>query len=267
MKQIQKLIEAKGLTARQIEELLKMKAPSIKVIKPRKTARYKFAVIADTHLVDKVCAISELYDFYARCAKMGITEIVHAGDLMHGINVYRGQINDLLCFGFQDHLDFAIRHYPQLGGITTYFIGGNHCESYVTHCGADILSFISKARPDMVYLGMYDATVILNGVSIGLHHGAHGVPYSISYHLQKYVEKIGAGQKPQIYVLGHYHSSLYMFYRNIHCFLPGCWQRPNNYSVRRGLPNLLGGWVIELEVANDRQHSITEISQRFIPYY
>jgi predicted phosphodiesterase len=90
---------------------------------------------------------------------------------------------------------------------------------------------------------------------------------AISYKLQKFVEKIGAGQKPQIYILGHYHAVLYMFYRNIHCFMPGCWQKPNNFSVRRGLPNMLGGWIVELEVADDKFSTITRITPRFVPYY
>lgn len=133
--------------------------------------------------------------------------------------------------------------------------------------GVDIGRLIAQARADLVYLGLYDATVTLNGVSIGLHHGDGGNAYAISYKLQKFVEKIGAGQKPQIYVLGHYHDALYMFYRNIHCFLPGCWQRPNDFSVRKGFPNMLGGWFVDMEVADDEHNSITDLTMKFIPFY
>ena len=186
---------------------------------------------------------------------------------MAGLNVYPSQINDLLCFGVDDHLKYTVENYPHQEGITTYVCDGNHDLNYKKVAGVLALKHLSRVRPDIRYLGTYDATLILNGVKIGLHHGAGGPAYAESYKLQKYIEKIGAGQKPQIYCLAHYHSVLYMFYRNIHSFMPGSWQRPTDYSVRLGLPNMIGGWIIELEVADDKEHSITSISFRFIPYY
>jgi len=264
---LQELLKSKGLTAKDLERLLQPKAVKVRVKEPRKTARYKFGIVSDTHLCDKSCALSELHDFYKRCEKEGIKEVVNAGDIVAGSGrIYAGQVNDLTVFGFDDQLEYVRENYPKFKG-KTYFINGNHCLSYKTDSGANFGSALSKLRKDMIYLGDYDATVILNGVKIGLHHGGGGTSYALSYKLQKYLEKIGAGQKPQIYILGHYHATLQIFYRNIHAFLPGCFQKPNDLSVRYGLPNTVGGWIVELEVADDRFHTIKSIKSEYIAYY
>lgn len=263
------LLENKGLTFKQLQEMLEVrttKNPTI--IRGRRTKRFKLGVVSDTHLVDKGCALSELHRFYELCKKSGVRDVVHAGDMFTGLgSVYKGQINDLVCFGFDDHMKYVVENYPNVKGVHTYFIGGNHDEDYKKVAGIDIGRALADKRADLTYLGLYDATIVLNGVSIGLHHGDGGNAYAISYKLQKFIEKIGAGQKPQIYILGHYHGSFYMFYRNIHAFLPGCWQKPNDFSVRAGFPNMIGGYILDMDVADDERHSITEMRITYVPFY
>jgi hypothetical protein len=104
---------------------------------------------------------------------------------------------------FTEHVNYCVENYPKEEGVTTYFITGNHDLDYMKVAGVDVGKLISASRPDLKYLGQYDATIRLNGIYIGLHHGGGGASYAQSYKLQKYVERIGAGQKPQIYVLGH----------------------------------------------------------------
>jgi hypothetical protein len=58
-----------------------------------------------------------------------------------------------------------------------------------------------------------------------------------------------------------------MFYRNIHAFLPGCFQLPNDFSVRKGLPNMISGWRVELEVADDKMNTIRSIKETNVAYY
>lgn len=267
MTKTENLLARKGVSYEELKSLLKNRRKTVKVSQPRVSKSYRFAIVSDTHLCDKGCAIEELHQFYHMCKEQGIKDIVHAGDIVAGMNVYKGQVNDLVAFGLDAQVKYVVKQYPQIEGITTYFITGNHCESFQTHAGADVGELISERRPDLKYLGLHDAQVVLNGVSIGLHHGAKGVPYAVSYHMQKYVEKIGAGQKPQIYVLGHYHSSFYMFYRGIHCFLPGCWQRANAFSVRLGLPECIGGWIIDLQIEDDKRNTIRSINQKFVAFY
>jgi len=265
-KKVLDLLKSKGVSQQQLEVLLESKERFISIRQKRRTRKYKFGIVSDTHLVDKSCALDELHDFYKRCKREGVHDIVHAGDILSGMNVYKGQIVDLERYGIDEHLEFGLKNYPREEGIKTYFILGNHDLDYKNTAGIDIGKHLAK-RPDLIYVGMYDATLTLNGITIGLHHGGGGASYALSYKLQKYVEKIGSDQKPQIYILGHYHGAFYMFYRNIHCFLPACFQKPTDLSVRFGLPNCVGGWIVEVEIADDECNSIDKITYEFIPYY
>jgi predicted phosphodiesterase len=264
---VEEILRSKNITPKELLHLLEAHEKQTKIVRRRTKSRFTIGVIGDTHLCDKASAIDELQFFYDRCKSRGAMEILHAGDIASGLSVYEGQTNDLLCFGVEDHLRYVVKHYPESEGMKTYFISGNHDQNYKKIAGVDFGRMIAEARGDMIYLGMYDAIVQLNGVTIGLHHGVRGIPYAVSYHLQKFVEKIGAGQKPQIYILGHYHTFLYMFYRNIHCFLPGCFQKPNDFSTRLGLPNMIGGFIVDIEVGNDKLNSIIAIRPEFIPFY
>lgn len=68
-----------------------------------------------------------------------------------------------------------------------------------------------------------------------------------SYKLQKYLESINPHNAPDIYVLGHFHSSLYMCYKGINAFMPWSWQWPTNLSKRFKLWNNVWGWIVEIE--------------------
>lgn len=70
-----------------------------------------------------------------------------------------------------------------------------------------------------------------------------------SYHLQKHVEALSGGQKPDCVFLGHYHKSLWLpAYRNVESFLCGTFQSQTPFMAGRNLAAMLGGWVVESTV-------------------
>ena len=128
LEKLDKLIKEKGLSIKQVQELIagREKKFQPKIVQPRTKAVFKFGLVSDTHLVSKACNLLGLHEFYARCKEEGVAEVVHTGDFADGSgSVYRGQINELVCFGLDEHLDFLVKHYPQVEGITTYCISGN----------------------------------------------------------------------------------------------------------------------------------------------
>lgn len=267
-KDVAEYLKGRGLSVESVINILTPQKYSQRIIGDKYVKEFPIGIIGDTHLCDKACAMDELYDYYDKCKKAGVEHVVHAGDLTAGINVYKGMEYDLSVHGFADQLKYIEQYYPKIEGITTHVISGNHDLSFKQSAGANIVEEVSNRRNDIKWIGDYDATMLINGVSIGLHHGAGGsAAYSVSYRLQKYIEKIGAGQKPSIYVLGHYHTALAMFYRNIHCFLPGCWQKPNDFSVRLGLPNMICGYISNIKVEDDEHRSIRSMSNEIITYY
>lgn len=263
---VSEILASKGLSVKDLEELLRPKGQRIKLQKPRTTNFYRLGVVSDTHLCDKACTLDELHEAYAWFKREGITDVVHAGDITAGQNVYRGQFNDLLAFGFDDQLVFCKKNYPLVEGITTYFISGNHCESFTTTAGAHFCEALAEKRSDLVFLGTYNAQIVLNGVKIELHHGAGGGSYALSYKLQRYVESMPAG-KPQIYILGHYHSFCHLLARGIHCFLPMCFQGHNDFSKRLKLPNTRGAMILDMHIEDDDRHTIREIKVHRLCFY
>ena len=83
-----------------------------------------------------------------------------------------------------------------------------------------------------------------------------------SYRLQKYVENIAGGTKPNIISMGHLHQSLYAEIRNIHCFLPGSFQRQNNFLRRKGVDPQISAWIIDFNLVNKNVDGvkITEVN-------
>lgn len=260
------LLAAKGLTVADLASLLKPKGQRVVISRPRKTRMLCIGVVSDTHLCDKACTLDELHRAYEWFRTEGIVEVVHAGDLTTGCGVYKGQFNDLLAFGFDDQLAYCTKNYPRVNGVRTYFINGNHCLSFRETAGANFGSALAQRRSDLVFLGDYNAQLILNGVKIELHHGAGGGSYALSYKLQRYVEAMPAG-KPQIYILGHYHGFCHLVARGIQCFLPMCFQGHNDLSKRLKLPNTRGAMILEMRVEDDERNTIRDLTVRRLCFY
>lgn len=93
---------------------------------PRRLKSFKVGVVSDSHLGNIYQQLTFLKHFYQYCAKQGITDILHAGDLIDGNGkLYRGHIYELFQIGAKNQLKYAVKNYPKLEGITTYVIGGN----------------------------------------------------------------------------------------------------------------------------------------------
>lgn len=257
----------KGLSVDSVLELLSPEKSVINNFGDYKTHEFTVGLIADTHNNDKACALDELHDFYKQCKKAGVKHVLHSGDITAGVGVYRGQEFDLTHHGFNDQLNNLIETYPKIDGITTHVISGNHDESFTTKAGANFVESLSLKRDDVNFLGVYAAQIVINGVTFGLQHGESGNCVQVSYKAQKYIDRMGAGTKPQVWSLGHYHTALSMLYRNIHVYMPGCFQKPNNFSMRKGLPNMIGGYIVHLKVADDEHRSIKSIKSELIAYY
>lgn len=230
------------------------------------TKTIKFAAISDTHIGSKYTQLTYLHEFYDLCEKEGIKDIYHAGDLTEGLKMRVGHEFELYEVSADDMRDDVIKNYPKRPGITTHFITGNHDASIYKQIGYDIGQAIADARPDMNYLGKDCAVVDLTpNCNIELRHPWDGMSYALSYKPQKMIEAMESDSKPKILFIGHYHKALYLFYRNVHCFLGGCFQAQTPFERGKNIAAHMGGWIIELEV--DSEGTIQSITHKFVPFY
>ena len=116
-----------GLTLKQfqqIAEITQQREP--RVIPGYDTENeFTFAVVSDTHLCSIEEKRRELKTFYRLVAKRGIRDVLHCGDIVAGMRIYRGQEFELHTHGFDNQAAYTIKNYPRENGVTTHFITGN----------------------------------------------------------------------------------------------------------------------------------------------
>lgn len=230
------------------------------------TTTLRFAIMGDTQFGSKYAQITHLHNFYDLCAKEGICDVYHTGDLTDGLKMRPGHEYELYMISADEMRDDVVRNYPKREGITTHFITGNHDASIYKHVGYDIGQAIANLRPDMKYLGRDCAVVNLTpNCTLELRHPWDGTAYAISYKIQKMIEAMESDSKPNILAVGHYHKAEHLFYRNVHALQTGCFQGQTPFTRGKGISVQMGGYLVTIHV--DRDGTIRRFLPEFIPIY
>ncbi|MFA6168378.1 MAG: metallophosphoesterase family protein [Gemmatimonadaceae bacterium] len=231
-----------------------------------------FGVIGDTHDGSRYEANSELHAMYEKFRAAGVKDVLHAGDVLDGHDVYKGQQFELHSHGFESQLEWFRGHAPRVPGITTHFITGNHDASFKKAAGIGVGRSIASVRPDHHFIGEDYATIDFrtpNGrrFRVGLMHPSGGSAYSLSYRPQKIVETLEGGTKPHLLCIGHYHKAEFMpSYRNVAVLQSATFQRQTPFMVTKGLAAHVGGWIIRVTV-HPRSALSNTINAEFTAFY
>ena len=226
----------------------------------------KFALMGDTQINSKYTQLTYLHDFYDICEDAGIKDVYHTGDIDEGEQMRQGHQYECYRQGADEHAEEIARVYPKRDGIITHFITGNHDASMIKHCGHDIGKSIADKRVDMKYLGRDCAVIELTpNCTLELRHPWDGTTYALSYKMQKMIEAMQGGDKPNILAVGHYHKIEYLSYRNVHAFQTGTFQSQTPFMRGKGIAAMMGGWMIELDIDSDG--SIRRLRQELVPFY
>lgn len=226
-------------------------------IQPLDSQEIIFGIVSDPHFGSTACQISAIIEFTNICKNRGVKHIFVPGDLVAGYNVYTGQIFDLYAHTADEQEASVIRNLPF--GFDWYVLGGNHDYSFISKGGGhNPILTLSHQRDDIHYIGFDQATVpILPGVDAILWHPSGGVPYAISYRMQKGLEQIafnelykvarGLKDKTSIRFLftGHLHVQIQCILGGIFAAQTGCFEGQTNYLRRKSLFPTVGGWIIE----------------------
>jgi hypothetical protein len=112
---------------------------------------------------------------------------------------------------------------------------------------------------------------MLDGVHVYLAHGKGSMSYARSYKMQRRIEQFAPQEKPEVYLLGHYHVTdhLYM-YRNVFGLLQGCFQSQTDYLKENGLYPEIGGFIVTIFKGTsgaDRPGGFVRMQTEFVPFY
>jgi hypothetical protein len=226
----------------------------------------RFGLLGDTQINSKYTQLTHLHTAYETFKREGIKIAYHTGDMDEGEQMRPGHQYECYCQGADDHVAEIVRVYPKEDGMETRYILGNHDFSFIKHIGYDIGKAISSERPDMKYLGQSQAFVKLTpNCILEMRHPGDGTAYAISYKIQKMVEAMSGGEKPNILAIGHYHKSEYLFYRNVHCIQTACLQAQTPWMRGKGIAAAMGFYIVEIDV--DDVGTITRLKQEFFPFY
>lgn len=231
-----------------------------------------FGVVGDTHYGSLYEAKDEFGAMYELFRANGVKDVLHAGDVIDGHQIYRGQEFELCAHGWAEQKKHFARHAPRVDGITTHFITGNHDASMKKAAGIEVGPELEAARPDWHFLCADFATVVFktkNGRSfkVALVHPAGGSAYALSYRPQKITEQIEGGNKPNMLLIGNYHKSEWMpNYRNVSVIQVGAFQWQTPFMLTKGLAAHVGGWIVRVTVQADKMLSNT-INASFTAFY
>ena len=237
----------------------------------------RIAVMSDIHAGSSAQQVSAAHAFIRKMYGNGVRHIVIAGDLVAGVGVYRGQAADLCAHtgvGQLDAIDYTLL---RMDGLKYYAIGGNHDYSFIKNMdGYNLLAVFASRRDDVYYLGYDVADVPLtDSVDIRLWHPSGGVPYAVSYRLQKGMEAMafeelsnaiesGDNPKLRLVIAGHLHVAAFVPRGPVVGIQAGCFEGRTNYLKRKGLYPQIGGWELTIHVTDSG--SIEDIAPVWTPY-
>ena len=108
----------------------------------------KLCIVSDTHMGNKLEQRHLLNKIYEEAKERGIDTVLHCGDVVDGDyrNKRPAHPYDLFAQGASQQLDNVVYNYPQVDGITTYFITGSHDDTHYLNGGFSMGKGISDLR-------------------------------------------------------------------------------------------------------------------------
>lgn len=207
----------------------------------------QICVVSDTHFGNIHNQLHLLNEIYQEAYNRGITTVLHVGDLVDGNYPNRPENpRQQFLHGFDEQAGYVADMYPEIDGMTTYYILGSHDETHYKNGQATVNGLLDRCRKDMVYLGQDTGEKVIDNVKIVLDHPGGGSAQSVSYKPQKRIEILESHMKPKILLIGHYHKSYAFSYRNVQCVLVPALCDKTQFQQKQGLSNVLGAYFLDI---------------------
>jgi predicted phosphodiesterase len=195
--------------------------------------------------------------------KQKVDAFFHSGDVTEGMSNRADHVYELSHIGYEAQKKYAIDMLKKIKK-PLYMISGNHDRWFIKSCGANIVKDIADAIPNAEFIGHDTGIVSVNGCNIQLWHGLDGNSYAISYRIQKVIESLTGGTKPNVLLCGHTHKYIKMFERNIHAFGVGCLELQTAFMRGKRLSAHTGFSIITLTI---RDGNVVKCNETWHPFY
>jgi len=227
--------------------------------------RVKIGVFGDTHIGHKKFYEQRVYAAFEEFKKEKIDFICHTGDVTEGMSHRPGHIYELTHLGYDQQKQYAIDIFGQWKDSPIYAIDGNHDRWYIKSNGALIVKDIATQLENFHFLGHDEGDIQLNNNTfIRLWHGEDGNSYALSYRVQKILESLQGGDKPNIMFCGHTHKYVKLFERNVHAISIGCIEDQTKWMRGKRIAANPGFGIYDITF-NDT--GIVKLKETFYPFY
>lgn len=223
----------------------------------------RFGFMTDTH-IGSIYSRDEVFLEAVNTMRVsGCEFICHSGDVTEGMSNRPDQIYQLSEIGYTAQKEKAIQLLSEWDG-PWYMIDGNHDRWFVKSSGAYIVEDIAGSLNNAVYLGQDEGDLIIGDATIKLWHGEDSSSYATSYRLQKLIESLSGGQKPNVLLAGHTHKQGYFFDRNIHVVSGGSMQLQSKWMRGKRIAAHVGYHIIDMTITDD---GVTRFNIEWLPYF
>jgi predicted phosphodiesterase len=226
--------------------------------------RTRIGILGDIHFGSVYCDINYIYEAYKEFERVNVDFVCQVGDVCEGMSNRPGHIYELSHLGYTQQKEIAIEVLSKCPS-PIYLIDGNHDRWFIKSNGAYIVPDICEAIEHATFLGHDEGDISLSDTAtVKLWHGEDGSSYAVSYRIQKIVESLTGGTKPNVMMFGHVHKSMYLFDRHIHCYSAGCIQKQSGWMKSKRLSAHTGFWVIDVYV---NKTGVAKTTGTWYPFY
>lgn len=227
--------------------------------------RVRVGAMTDTHIGSNKMPPDRIYQAFEEFRKEKVDFITHSGDVTEGMSNRPGHVYELTNIGYSNQKTAAVDIFKQWSDTDVFAISGNHDEWFLKSNGAKIVEDIDKEIPNFNFIGHGEGDISLKGKStLKLWHGEDGNSYALSYRLQKILESLTGGEKPNAMLCGHTHKYVNIFERHVFCTSIGCMQSQTPWMRGKRIAAHTGFAIIDYWV-NDK--GICKMTSTWYPFY
>jgi predicted phosphodiesterase len=221
-------------------------------------------LMTDTHIGSKYTDENLLHKALDTFDAEEVDFICHCGDVFEGMSNRAGHVYECTHLGYDAQLERGIELFEQWDTTPIYMIDGNHDRWFIKNSGAKIVKCLAAELDNIEFLGHDKGDININNVTIRLWHGEDAGSYAVSYRLQKLIEAITGGNKPNVLFAGHTHKSTYLYERHTHMVSAGAIQSQSSWMESKRMASHTGFWVVKMAI-NDS--GVAWFESRFYPAY
>ena len=227
--------------------------------------RVRIGHITDTHIGSSYFNEKRLFQAFDEFKKEGVDFITHSGDVTEGMSNRAGHIYELDQLGYAQQKEKAVDVLGQWTETDIYAIDGNHDRWFIKGSGAKVVEDIDKELDNFHFIGHDEGDISLKGkATLKLWHGEDGNSYALSYRLQKILESLSGGEKPNALIAGHVHKYVSIFERNVYAIGVGALQRQTPWMRGKRIAAHVGFVIADYWVNKD---GLSKVGHTWYPFY